>query len=342
MSDFKNIKYAEDYLSIASDLNINIAFCGAHGRAKTSFVKQYADKNGYELITIILSRMTPEDMIGLPTSDKYKDNMVTCFSSPDWLVKASDPDNKVLLFFDEFNNSEPDTMASILDLIESREANGLHLNDNTQIVMAFNPPSIAPNGHVLSKATRDRICVIPIADTNSNASYIKYYRDNGMAALADTLIAMDNVVPRYDDEVVESSYENAEPTYRSLDKSYQIMKYCYDHDLKYGIAETMVCGFVGGIGTSLSKNLLDNIKIQASGESLIDKMKKSYNEGGVDELIKYILENNIFGNNDFASAMSTANAISEVVPNSMELNKVLKACTTKEFREAYYSKHPIK
>lgn len=58
----------DTYLSIAANLKINIALCGAHGCAKTSVIERYCKENGYDLEIIILSRMTPEDMIGLPTT----------------------------------------------------------------------------------------------------------------------------------------------------------------------------------------------------------------------------------------------------------------------------------
>lgn len=320
------------YLEIASKLNINLAFCGAHGRAKTSLVSQYCEENGYEPITIILSRMTPEDMIGLPTTGKLNGKTVTKFSSPDWLAKASDGKSKVLLFFDEFNNAEDDTQASILDLIESRKANGLTLNDDCQIVMAFNPISIAPNAKILSKATRDRICVLPVLDSKSKDDYREYYKDNGMDIINDILDNIDGLVSNYDDEIYADSYKNAEFTYRSLEKSYKIVKYCVDNNIGKDVASFLVCGYAGKIGDSFTQAYYNSM----NQVSLTDKIKKLIDKHGADYVISHAEELGLVHNGEasFDDSVVITNVVKEIL-DPIAFDKFLRKMFTKEFISRY-------
>lgn len=333
--EFTSIKYVGNYIEIAQALKINLGLVGAHGRAKTSYIKQYAESHGYKLITLILSRMTPEDMIGLPTETSVNGISATGFSSPDWLIKASDPNEKVMLFFDEFNNAELDTMASILDLIESREANGLTLADTTQIVCAFNPISIAPNGKTLSKATRDRFCLIPICDKSSEKEYLNYFAMNGKEALVKTISGfVDPIVQNYDDEIISTVDKNAEPTWRSLEKSYNICKYVVDNNLDDRIATTMVSGYIGtSIGNSVASSLLcnikDNIKKSANKNDLYTVIRDAYENGGYVNMTKVVVSQNLLGDTYDECALCM-NVIRTIV-SEPEFYKALNSLTTKEF-----------
>lgn len=327
------ISSVDTYLSIASDLKINIALCGAHGRAKTSVIEQYCKNNGYDLEIIILSRMTPEDMIGLPTTGKLNGENVTKFSSPDWLVHACDGKSKVLILFDEFNNAELDTQASILDLIESRRANGMTLNDDCQIVMAYNPVSIAPHAHNFAKATRDRICVIPITDSASYKGYKKYYENNGMDYLVSVIESIDGIVNSYDDEVTKEAYNNAEFTFRSLEKSYNIVRYCYDNDISIEYADTMVCGYAGKIGSAFTKAVFEQLR----GSGRISEIKKIIKEKGVDYLMDNASEIGIAGKSNnwsFDDNVFIVNTVREVL-NDIDFDKFLRKYFTKEFVSRY-------
>lgn len=318
---------------ISADLNINLALCGAHGRAKTSIVSQYCEKNGYDLTTIILSRMTPEDMIGLPVISDLDNEKVTSFSCPDWLAHASDGKSKVLLFFDEFNNAEFDVQASILDLIESRKANGKTLNKDCQIVMAFNPSSITPNANSLAKATRDRICVIPVLDSSSEKDYKKYYTDNGMQELCDVIDSIEGLVNNYDDEVIEESYKSAEFTYRTLEKSYKIVQYCIDNKLPRLYANVMVKGYAGKIGSSFVSSLYDII-YKNSG---FTKIKEIVIKNGINYFTKnfeHICDEVFDHELTFDDNIIVVNAVKEVV-DPVELDKFLNKVFTKEFISRY-------
>ena len=330
-----SIESVGEYIRVANALKINLGLVGAHGRAKTSYIKAAAERDGFELITLVLSRMSPEDMIGLPVTKKVNGETVTGFSSPDWLVRACDPTRKVMLFFDEINNAEVDTLASILDLVESREANGLTLADSTQIVCAFNPVSIAPNAKTLSKAIRDRFCLIPILDKDSVDSYRDYYKSSSKHALSKTLTQLGStIIPSYDEEVVETANENAEPTWRSLEHSYDICNLVVDEDLDEAIAEAMVVGYVGGTGHVIFSALINNIRQERDGTStadLYERVKSAYEDKGNDAVVEII---NGLALDSYADCAGTMDVVRDIV-DEPDLLEILHKTTTKEFISRY-------
>lgn len=320
----------KEALGIANDLHINFAMCAAHGRGKTAIVQEYAQEHGFDLLTIILSTMRPEDMIGLPSTKVVNGEEVTTFSSPDWLVHACDNSKKTLLFFDEFNNAEDDVQASILNLIQSREANGMRLADTTQIVACFNPTSIAPNAHILAKATRDRFCIVPLSDTQSLDSYVDYYTTNRMEELAKIVSRMDDVVPNYDEETQECAYENAEPTFRSLEAAFKIVQHGIEHKDNELITKQLVMGFCGRAGKQLYTALVDEFNSKESTNG----MAEAYSANGVDGLNSYLKDNQATLLSDYATCKNTASRIASIV-KPQELMPVLRQNFTDEFLNSY-------
>lgn len=320
------------YLKASKDLRLNLAMVGAHGRAKTSVTRQYADSIGYELITKILASLEPTDMIGLPVVGDYIDGKtaVTKNSYPEWLVAACDPNRKVILFFDEFNNAEKDVQSSILNLIEDRRIDDMVLADTTQIIMAFNPPSIAPNGRRLAKATRDRLCVIPIEDDKD--SFKKYYNENGMNAIS-RIIDECNPIPCYDEEVTEFAYENAEFTYRSIKHSYDIVNYCIDNNYPDKIGISLVSGYGGNNGHVVFKELKEKIQEDKDGDSFEAVVKQNDRKA----LVYFVNKNAYFENMlDFNKMISKVKFIEENY-SEKDFDWVLNQIFSEEFINAYQS-----
>lgn len=265
------------YLKIAKDLDINIALLGAHGRSKTSQVKEYAEEIGYQLNTIILSQIVPEDLIGLPLLSEDKKTTVNAL--PKWADEACSPKKKIILFFDEFSNAEKDVQSSILNLLESREICGKHLNKNTQIILAFNPNSIAPTGKTLSKATRDRICIIPVKDNIKE--FTDYYKSIGRTQLASAL-KTDGFIKNYDLECEDSLNENAELTWRSAVKIDDIVKYCLQNNFDEEVIETLAVGYCGNAVRSFVSELLDLYANEDFTLSSVCSILEGYKKG-IDE-----------------------------------------------------------
>lgn len=328
-----SIENVPAYLKAANDLHLNLALCAAHGRAKTATIQQYAKQNGFQLITMILSRFLPEDLLGLPTIKNIDGQKVTSYSNPDWLVEACDPNKKILLFFDEFNNAEMDVQASILNLIEDRKMGDLALASTTQIVMAFNPTSIAPNAKEFAKATRDRLCVIPIED--NRLAYSAYYSDNNMDVLTNILSKMPEIVPNHDNEAVDTAFENAEFTYRSLEKAYKICEYCVSNNIDKSVMIDLVCGYGGSQGEDFVTSFEAESQVVGDTNELADALKEYKNTGNIDTFIKTIKDDRLLDSyTDFPELRGVVNKIQNKLSEN-DFEKFIKSCLTKEFRNVY-------
>lgn len=325
------------FLRVAGALNLTIGFVGAHGRGKTATVNQFGDAYGYEdVIVCNASQWAPEDMLGLPMrvkNDKGED--VTTFSCPKWLVEACN--KKVILFFDEFTNAELDVQASILKLIDEREHEGHKLHPETLIVMAYNPESIAPNGHSLSMATRDRICVIPITDEDSKSAYKDYWSKNGKPMLSDIATDILDIVKDHSEEVREAAYENAEFTYRSLEHAYNICMYCHDNHISNNIAKDMCSGY-GGVasGQAFVSSFMDKVHVVDAMREIHEACEAKDLEQIIDSIVSYDTLVDDGSSALFNKRMSLFKNIEQALSDDKDLfMKVLERSSTKEFVVAY-------
>lgn len=324
------------YLKVAEALKLTIGFCGAHGRAKTAIFNQFAEQGNYDEVCVVnLSQQAPEDMIGLPVNKDYDGSTtVTAFSNPEWFQKACDPNRKVILFFDEFTNGEDDVQAAILKLIDERESNGMKITDDTLIAMAFNPPSIAPNARSLSKATRDRICVIPIEDADKNP-YKDYFKKSKKSILATILEEIPEFVADYTEEVRECAYENAEFTYRSMEHAYDICQYITDNKLPESIMRAMCRGYGGMVMGDTFSNYFKENYVSSATNDLIKKIAKNASTGievyeGITNEVGFDFDNASFDELFHVANLVEANAKDEV------FNEFCNTTFSQEFMVAYY------
>lgn len=160
------------------------------GMTKTATVRSIAQEIGYDLVTIIGSRMQPEDVSGFPTRgeiviedlhlgtkeiDSFVSSInphtikkekrgdqdvrvipVTEYAPQSWQVFIQER-RKVILFFDEFSNTSPATRASLLSLVQDRQfPNGDFFPDEVIIVGAMNPTESAADGYEMDMATANR------------------------------------------------------------------------------------------------------------------------------------------------------------------------------------------
>lgn len=327
----KTIKNVPEYLKIANELHLNLALCGSHGRAKTAVIQKYADQEGFKLITLVLARFLPEDMLGLPVVKTVGDEKITAYSNPDWLVEACDPKKKVLLFFDEFNNAELDVQAAILNLIEDRRMGDLTLAETTQIVMAYNPVAIAPNAKVFSKATRDRLCVIPIIDDTS--AYTDYYEENGMDGLKRIFTDMPELVRSYDEESIDAAYENAEFTFRSAEKAYKICEYGKAHETNNDIIKDLVCGYGGKVGDSFVDYIIK--KYYDSNENDATVLEALKEADTVDKFINKVHNEHLLESyREWPELTRIVRKIEDEL-DEKDFKKFVDSCLTNEFKKLY-------
>lgn len=160
-----------------------VMLVGAPGTGKTQTIKAMARELGYDLITLVGSRMDPTDISGLPaagthinpdTMREYLVNPTTGEEDPNgepFRVTAYHPQwwqaeimrkRKVILFFDEFSNTPPSVRASLLTLLQDREfPNGEVMPKETIVMGAMNPVTQAADGSDLDLPTKNRMFFIP-------------------------------------------------------------------------------------------------------------------------------------------------------------------------------------
>lgn len=161
---------------------IPVVLVGEPGVGKTAMMKELAEKQGYELITLVGSRMDSTDVSGVPKAQEFafegeeEPLTATVYAMPWWQMRILRK-KKVILFLDEMSNTPPSVQASMLTLLQDREFdNGTKMPEETIVVGAMNPTEQAADGYELSEPTTNRICFIPWSPT------IKEWKDGMLRA----------------------------------------------------------------------------------------------------------------------------------------------------------------
>lgn len=157
----KKSSVSEIALRAAVNARMPVMLVGAPGTSKTAMVNSMAEEMGYEVESIILSRMAETDVTGFPTKGEYKEGNenkpMTEYAPQYWQVNAMKK-KKIILFFDEFSNAKPDVRASALTIIQDRVfPNGEPFPEDTIIIGAMNPVDSAADGSDLDKPTSNRM-----------------------------------------------------------------------------------------------------------------------------------------------------------------------------------------
>lgn len=158
---------SEQALNALVSARVPVMLVSEPGMAKTATVRALSKEMGYDLVTVVPSRMEPQDISGFPTkgtitytdaeTGEEVDKIVTEYAPQMWQEIILQK-RKVILFFDEFSNAAPGVRASLLSFIQDRQfPNGEYLPDEVPIVCAMNPTSSAADGYELDPATCNRI-----------------------------------------------------------------------------------------------------------------------------------------------------------------------------------------
>lgn len=146
-----------------------VMLVGAPGTTKTATIRAIADDLGYDLITIVPSRMDAQDLSGFPTraeltvkkEDGTEEKVPMTEYAPQYWQHDILRKKKVILFLDEFSNAHPSVRASLLSFIQDRQfPNGEYFPKETILVGAMNPTDSAADGYELDKATTNRMTFI--------------------------------------------------------------------------------------------------------------------------------------------------------------------------------------
>jgi len=119
---------------------------GIHGVGKSEWLTAKFEECGYKVVTMFLGQTADAgDIIGLPDRKTIQieydgetiDQVITEFCPPKWW--PFNKDEKLIIFFDEFNRGKPEVYQCIMDMVLNRKLNGFDLPTETRIIAAMNP-----------------------------------------------------------------------------------------------------------------------------------------------------------------------------------------------------------
>ena len=159
-------------IEVLAEAAIPTIVWGNPGRGKTAYFKNWCEKKGYEMLTMVGSQMDPTDVGGYPLP--LPDMSGVSYVSPDWFRRILhdatprpapivDPETgeetwpltyigdsravgetrKWALFLDELPCTPPSVQAGLFKLIQDREVNNEFLPDSTLIFAAGNGEDIS-------------------------------------------------------------------------------------------------------------------------------------------------------------------------------------------------------
>lgn len=125
---------------------------GPSGVGKTSTLEAL-----YEgpIIKILLQTERPEDVLGIPRVER---GFTRWFLHERWKIAFEKP---CLIFFDELDKADRETVSAVLTLMNNLEVNGRKLHPETVIACAMQPVEYHWTRHQTNKALAGRACFIP-------------------------------------------------------------------------------------------------------------------------------------------------------------------------------------
>jgi len=206
---------------------------GPPGVGKSAIVENFAKQYDAHLETVIGGQMTPTDVAGLPYSLGLDADGVrggTATDTPEWgkrLMKLCENGRPGVLFFDELTNTDRQTQAAMLRLINERVfPNGEPLPKSVAIFAAGNVGDDAVVTEGLGAAMKNRFsireCFPPLDDFRDGLGNA-WGRDVSDSEQQARMLASSFLLKfpdmAYDREAVSSDDDTMSfPTYRSWDK----------------------------------------------------------------------------------------------------------------------------
>lgn len=140
-------------LGVALAANIPTILWGGPGEGKTSVVQATAEALDLQLEVVLASVREPTDFAGLPIVNGTRVSL----APPDWAQRLSEAPHPAV-FFDEVSCAAPATQAALLRVCCDRVVGDLALPENTVILAAANPASVAADGWELAPPMANRFC----------------------------------------------------------------------------------------------------------------------------------------------------------------------------------------
>jgi MoxR-like ATPase len=170
ITDFKSTMDFVLHLNDQSDIRIPMLVHGMHALGKTEVIRQIAEENGYNCVTLNLSTMDVSDLLGIPyrdvkyytqdgagtrkylTEDQYnkvinnlddgldaQSRSTTRFATPDWLSDALDDERPCIFFLDEMNRAPLYVLQTMLPFVLEGRLHTHNIRENDIVIGAVNP-----------------------------------------------------------------------------------------------------------------------------------------------------------------------------------------------------------
>ena len=252
---------------------------GHAGIGKTESVRQYAEKNNFNLVELRLGQLADAgDIIGLAEiSENKRKERFTQFIMPKIFSQVLDDERPFILFLDEFNRAPKDIIQSIFELVYDGtiSSNGFSLKGRGHVITAQNPDI---DGYdVLSfkdNAFASRFCQIKVeANTQDWLTYAKKAKIN--SDVIRYIEADPSSLNQSKDEfAIHTNYNS-----RSWTRVGMLQEICKDQDLLSELVE----GIIGAEKTAAYFSFLEKNKVITSDDVLknFPKFEKELREMAV-------------------------------------------------------------
>ena len=116
---------------------IPVLLWGDPGTGKTYTVQAYAERAGWQLVSVIASIHDPTDFGGLPV----RTDSGVVFEPPAWARRVASGEGVSLVFFDEVNTATPATQNALMRVVLEGQVGELDLGEKVRFAAAANPPA---------------------------------------------------------------------------------------------------------------------------------------------------------------------------------------------------------
>lgn len=209
------------FLDLCLGTNIPGLIMSNPGMGKTSTVEKYCEVHNYNLVTVVASQYSPDDILGLQSMQGGKLVRLT----PAWfdhlMSLQSDPKNGTILFLDEITTCDEFLQAPLLNLIFNKSL-GIHkLPDTVKIISAGNYESNLNGAFHMTAPLVNRFLILNLTAKDVNIH---------------ELINMKNIMIDYQDKILHD-YDDIQFLKLIEDalKSANFSKATYINDEEHGL-----------------------------------------------------------------------------------------------------------
>lgn len=114
---------------------------GAPGIGKSSLVREFAASLGFECVSLLGTRLAPEDLIGIPQIADGRSR----FCPPEQIAR----DEPYFLFLDELNAASPDVQKAFYSLILDRRIGSYELPAGSVVIASYAAARDVPRARVV-------------------------------------------------------------------------------------------------------------------------------------------------------------------------------------------------